>query len=396
MATVTKWAAGLLIAIMAGGAGLAYRSHAVASQQARIDESLTTARSAFEAGDATRAVEALRWVVDEAPSEDALALMAQSLEAQQKRDAALDVWQRLAQMNPETPFLGEIRLAEAQASVRQRDFIAARQLLQGVQRDFRGTEAALRAGAGLMEIEWHEGRLAEARTIGLSIVEDPALPAAEQDRVAELLGRINLDMLYSRQPQEGDEIYTVRSGDAIVRIASQHGISPELLMRVNGIRDARTLSVGHRLKIPRMSFRLVVDKWNNTLTVYANDAFFKRYRVRTGTHDYMTPVGSFTIINKKENPQWTRPGTNVVIAGGAPENELGTRWMAFQGSQLGIHGTIRPETIGLYSSQGCVGLLTADVEELYEYIPVGATLEIKGQQNPEILRRSQSIAPSGV
>jgi lipoprotein-anchoring transpeptidase ErfK/SrfK len=127
---------------------------------------------------------------------------------------------------------------------------------------------------------------------------------------------------------------------------------------------------------------MVVDKHENTLTVLADGQFFKKYGCRTGREDYMTPVGEFKITNKKKNPEWRKPGSGELIASGAPDNELGTRWMAFQGSSLGIHGTIDPSTIGYYASQGCVGMAKEDVEELFDYIPIGAPLTIKGEQDP--------------
>ncbi|HIB92177.1 TPA: L,D-transpeptidase, partial [Candidatus Poribacteria bacterium] len=35
---------------------------------------------------------------------------------------------------------------------------------------------------------------------------------------------------------------------------------------------------------------------------------------------------------------------------------------------LGIHGTIQPDSIGLYSSKGCPRMHNAEVEELYDLI----------------------------
>ena len=62
------------------------------------------------------------------------------------------------------------------------------------------------------------------------------------------------------------------------------------------------------------------------------------------------------------------------MPGGSPENELGSRWMPLipeEGglpTDLGIHGTIRPDSIGKYESMGCPRMQKADVEELYDLI----------------------------
>jgi lipoprotein-anchoring transpeptidase ErfK/SrfK len=58
--------------------------------------------------------------------------------------------------------------------------------------------------------------------------------------------------------------------------------------------------------------------------------------------------------------------------------------MGFQGSSLGIHGTIWPDSIGSYASNGCVGMLKDDVEELYDLVRIGTPILIKGQiQDPD-------------
>lgn len=193
------------------------------------------------------------------------------------------------------------------------------------------------------------------------------------------LGQCNLHLLKSPIPTEGDQIYSIQRGDTIYELAKDHGLSQELLMAVNGITDARMLSIGRRIKIPDVDFSIVVDKSTNTLTLLNHGEFFARYPVRTGRIDYLTPVGDFKIVTKKKNPQWTDPKTHQTYAPLHPDNELGTRWMGFQGSSLGIHGTIHPESIGSYASNGCVGMLKEDVEELYDLVRVGTPITIKGE-----------------
>ena len=65
--------------------------------------------------------------------------------------------------------------------------------------------------------------------------------------------------------------------------------------------------------------------------------------------------------------------------------------MSFKDDRLGIHGTIKPETIGYYSSFGCVGMLKEDVEELFDLITVGTPIKIVGQMNPEIVEKSKAL-----
>jgi hypothetical protein len=43
---------------------------------------------------------------------------------------------------------------------------------------------------------------------------------------------------------------------------------------------------------------------------------------------------------------------------------------------LGIHGTIRPETVGKHSSNGCARLYPQEVEELYDLVVRSTPVDI--------------------
>ena len=57
------------------------------------------------------------------------------------------------------------------------------------------------------------------------------------------------------------------------------------------------------------------------------------------------------------------------------------RWIGFDNSAeyrgFGIHGTIDPTSVGQEESSGCVRMLQADVELLYDWIPEGTTVVIR-------------------
>lgn len=200
--------------------------------------------------------------------------------------------------------------------------------------------------------------------------------------VARALGDANLERLKSKTLQEGDFYYEVERGDTVGNIARKNNIPQELLMEINGIDNPRLLRIGQRLKIPNVSFSLHVDLATNTMELRNHGRFFKLYRVRTGREEGSTPVGEFKILNKKTDPTW-RPGNGDVYLPGDPNNELGTRWMAFEGDILGIHGTLHPETVGHYASNGCVGMITEEVEELFDLIPRQTPLTITGERDLE-------------
>ena len=91
--------------------------------------------------------------------------------------------------------------------------------------------------------------------------------------------------------------------------------------------------------------------------------------------------GTKTITMKREWPDWRppsqmlkrRPDLPRYMAGGL-DNPLGARAMYLGGSLYRIHGSNEPETIGQAVSSGCFRLTNEDVIDLYNRVPVGATV----------------------
>ena len=91
----------------------------------------------------------------------------------------------------------------------------------------------------------------------------------------------------------------------------------------------------------------------------------------------------FKIVNKIKN----RPYYTGHIAGGAPNNPLGSRWLGLNangttGDTYGIHGNNSEASIGKYVSHGCVRMHNADVEELFDKVAVGTSVTITYSSKP--------------
>ena len=71
------------------------------------------------------------------------------------------------------------------------------------------------------------------------------------------------------------------------------------------------------------------------------------------------------------------------IAGGVPNNPLGTRWIGISykgGWKYGIHGNSNPRSIGTYASMGCVRMFNSDVEKLYEKVKTNTPVWIGNEK----------------
>jgi len=99
--------------------------------------------------------------------------------------------------------------------------------------------------------------------------------------------------------------------------------------------------------------------------LYNDGKIYKKYRVAVGKSNTPTPIGDWIVIWKAQ-----RSG-----------DILGTRFLGLDvpWGGYGIHGTNRPWSIGHFISQGCIRLRNKDIEELFEWVPVGTPVRIEGQ-----------------
>ncbi len=175
--------------------------------------------------------------------------------------------------------------------------------------------------------------------------------------------------------KEGRSIqYVIQPGDSLSRLAKKHGVTVDLLQRVNALSSDK-LVVGKSLVIPQSKLTVLVDISDNKLYLNEDGKLLKTYIVSTGANN-STPVGVFKVTDKLENPTWYTTG--AVIPPGSKDNQLGTRWMGITAKGFGIHGTTEPEKLGQPVSQGCVRMKNEDVEDLYRLIPSGTEITIQG------------------
>lgn len=118
------------------------------------------------------------------------------------------------------------------------------------------------------------------------------------------------------------------------------------------------------INIPARSLRLYED--NNCVAMYP---------VGVGRIETKTPAGFYKIVEKIENPTWVDPGDTSVAISSGPDNPLGYRWLGI-GGNYGIHGTNKPSSVGHYVSNGCVRMVEADVEKLFDKVDVGTEVQI--------------------
>lgn len=193
----------------------------------------------------------------------------------------------------------------------------------------------------------------------------PRMPPVTRPDVLELKIRLSQLNLYDGPM---DATYELLAQEAVKRFQKGFWLAP------TGVVDLATWrALGYGVERPAqvvtgpppegfVTLEIDMDKLQMTVLIDGKD--WKTYTVAGGKWTTLTPVGEWKIVEKGYE------------RGGA----FGSRWMALDvpWGSYGIHGTNRPWSIGSYASAGCVRMFNEDVEELYEIVPTGTPVIIRG------------------
>lgn len=198
------------------------------------------------------------------------------------------------------------------------------------------------------------------------------LPVETRKRLMAKLDALNETLVFSPKATRYSTTRVIKAGDTLLDIGTECGQGLGLLMKMNRIQHAADLRSGQTIKILNGRTRILVDKSQFTLSLFAGDQLIKQYLIGTGINN-SSPVGEFVIATKMRNPDYRGMSPDD------PRNPLGTRWMGFAGEfrQYGIHGTREPEKIPGECSKGCVRMVNAQVEELMEFVTYKAHVVIQ-------------------
>jgi lipoprotein-anchoring transpeptidase ErfK/SrfK len=107
----------------------------------------------------------------------------------------------------------------------------------------------------------------------------------------------------------------------------------------------------------------------------------RTFGIATGTAEYPTPLGIYSIATMQRDPWWIPPPNSDWARGKkpippGPGNPLGTRWMGTTAPLVGIHGTPDAASIGYSASHGCIRMRVPDAEALFNEVSVGTPVLI--------------------
>jgi hypothetical protein len=125
---------------------------------------------------------------------------------------------------------------------------------------------------------------------------------------------------------------------------------------------------------------IVIQRGANVLTLYDGEQTVRSFGVATGSAEFPSPAGTWSIVDKQRHPWWRPPDSDWAkdakpIPPG-PGNPLGTRWMGLSAAAVGIHGTPDPASIGYSASHGCIRMHVPEAEWLFEQVGIGTPVVI--------------------
>ncbi len=114
------------------------------------------------------------------------------------------------------------------------------------------------------------------------------------------------------------------------------------------------------------------------------------YPISVGRRDWNTPLGLTRIVRKIENPSW-RPPKSIreehaargdplpAVVPPGPDNPLGAYALRLGIPGYLIHGTNKPDGIGMQVTHGCIRMFPEDIEALFRQARVNTPVRLVNQ-----------------
>ncbi|MDD2336039.1 MAG: L,D-transpeptidase family protein [Geobacteraceae bacterium] len=190
--------------------------------------------------------------------------------------------------------------------------------------------------------------------------------------------------------------YVIKESDSLIELARKYDLGYNEIADANVKMDPFIPDLGATVRVPTFwvlpnhprEREIIINLSELRLYYYPyQDAkFVFTFPIGIGDEGSETPLGTFTIIEKRVNPVWyvpksiqeERPGFPAQVAPG-PDNPLGTHALRLSIGSVLIHGTNKPWGTGRRVSHGCIRLYPEDIPELYQLVPKGTRVVILRQ-----------------
>lgn len=129
----------------------------------------------------------------------------------------------------------------------------------------------------------------------------------------------------------------------------------------------------------RRSGHIEIDLLRRQLNYFQGSLLAGTYPIAIGKPATPSPVGQWSIINKKV--------LNY-------DSVFGSRWMGLSNPGYGVHGTNNPSSIGNAVSNGCIRMYNHNVEVLFKKVSIGTPVIIhKGNSGDSYEEQNYTVTP---
>jgi len=186
--------------------------------------------------------------------------------------------------------------------------------------------------------------------------------------------------------------------DTLIDLARTHNLGFTEILIANRSVDKWLPGAGTTIHLPK-KFIIPNQSIQDGITInlpeyrgyYMNDGKLITFPVGIGRMDWTTPLGISKVDLKLENPTWYPPKSvqqeykqrgeylSPVVPPG-PQNPLGKLAMRIDipGGYF-IHGTNKPDGVGMRVSHGCIRLFPEDIKQIFPLIKINTPVMIADQ-----------------
>lgn len=218
-----------------------------------------------------------------------------------------------------------------------------------------------------------EGKLDEGLQTLTQLYEMPSLPEQQRQEVIDLMGQVAGTVIYSKQSVVLAP-HRVEPGESLEMIAARYQLTPELLMKINGLPDRSALRPGDLLKVLPGPFSAVVSLDRRELVLYVGGMYAGRFPIGIG-RDQPRLEGVYGVRDKVRMPAYVGPD-QVNIPSGDPRNPLGRAALDL-GNGVALHGCESPSAVGRDDNRGTICLGDRDVADLFDILTIGSKVTIQ-------------------
>lgn len=189
-------------------------------------------------------------------------------------------------------------------------------------------------------------------------------------------------------------IHTAVFEDTLIHLARNNKLGFVELRSANPTLDPWIPGAGERIILPKQHILPDAPRVGIVINLAEMRLYYFKdkgqppitFPISVGREGLQTPVGSTSVVRKKDGPTWRptprmreeKPELPASVPPG-PDNPLGTHALYLGWPQYLIHGTNKPYGIGRRVSSGCIRMYPESIKELFPIVPVGTPVTVVDQ-----------------